>query len=83
MPTYDYSCATCGPFSEVRSMAEFAQPQPCPTCGDAAPRAFLSAPALGGSAKNEAAAPSPIRPHPGGCRCCAAPSAGRFTADAV
>jgi len=84
MPTYDYSCATCGPFSEVRPMAEFAEPQPCPACGDSAPRAVLSAPALGGSAKMEAAGPSsPLRAHPGGCSCCAAPSARRFTAEAV
>jgi putative FmdB family regulatory protein len=32
MPTYDYGCDTCGPFSESRPMAEFAQPQPCPGC---------------------------------------------------
>ena len=83
MPTYDYSCATCGPFSEVRPMAEFARPQPCPTCGASAPRAVLSAPALGGSAKMQAAVPSPMRTHPGGCSCCAPPSTRRFTAEAV
>ncbi len=32
MPTYDYECADCGPFSEVRPMAEFDRPQPCPDC---------------------------------------------------
>ena len=80
MPTYDYSCANCGPFSEVRPMAEFARPQPCPECGDPAPRAFLRAPALGGNAAMETAA-APMRAHPGGCRCCAAPSG--FTAEAV
>ncbi len=64
-------------------MAEFAEPQACPTCGDSAPRAVLTAPALGGGAKLEAPAPSPMRAHPGGCRCCAAPSAGRFSAEAV
>jgi putative FmdB family regulatory protein len=80
MPTYDYSCATCGPFSEVLPMAAFAQPQPCPSCGTPAPRAFLSAPALGGGARMEAAPAAP-RAHPGGCSCCAAPR--RFTAEAV
>lgn len=83
MPTYDYNCQTCGTFSEVRPMAEFAQPQPCPACGDPAPRAFLSAPALGGGARMETAAAAPMRAHPGGCSCCAAPSARRFTAEAV
>ena len=82
MPTYDYSCDTCGVFSEVRPMADFAQPQPCPTCGDPAPRAFLSAPALGGGAKMETPA-APMRAHAGGCACCAAPSSRRFTAEAV
>ena len=81
MPTYDYGCETCGPFSERRPMAEFALPQPCPTCGDPAPRVVLSAPALGGSASpQDAAAPRP-RMHPGGCACCAAPR--RFSAEAV
>lgn len=83
MPTYDYGCDRCGPFSASRPMAQFADPQPCPECGDPAPRVFLSAPALGGGAN--AAEPSPMtaaRAHPGGCRCCAAPSGG-FCAEAV
>ena len=33
MPTYEYECPDCGPFSDVRPMAEFDQPQPCPDCG--------------------------------------------------
>jgi len=81
MPTYDYGCERCGPFTESRPMAEFARPQPCPECGDPAPRVFLSAPALGGGARMEATT-TPQRMHPGGCRCCAAPT-GRFTAEAV
>ena len=80
MPTYDYGCERCGPFSQSRPMAEFAMPQPCPGCGDAAPRVFLRAPALGGGAAPEMSAP-PMRAHPGGCRCCAAPSG--FSAEAV
>ena len=80
MPTYDYGCERCGPFTETHPMAAFAQPQPCPECGDPAPRVFLSAPALGGGARMETAA-VPQRAHPGGCACCAAP--GRFCAEAV
>ena len=80
MPTYDYGCESCGPFSESRPMAEFARPQPCPSCGEPAPRVFLSAPALGGGAEPQSAA-APMRAHPGGCSCCAAPR--RFSAEAV
>jgi putative FmdB family regulatory protein len=81
MPNYDYGCERCGPFSETHPMSEFAQPQPCPECGDPAPRVFLSAPALGGGARMETSAAAPQRTHPGGCACCAAPR--RFAAEAV
>ena len=79
MPSYDYDCGRCGPFTESRPMAEFARPQPCPSCGDPAPRA-LTSPALAGGAR-EAASPGPFRAHAGGCSCCAGPR--RFTAEAV
>ncbi len=80
MPTYDYECETCGPFSEVRPMAEFAAPRPCPDCGDMAPR-MLTVPAIGGGAMEaEVSGPAP-RAHAGGCACCAAPR--RFSAEAV
>ena len=79
MPSYDYDCNRCGPFSESRPMAEFALPQPCPGCGEAAPRA-LTSPAIGGASAEPAGA-TPFRSHPGGCSCCAAPR--RFTAEAV
>ena len=78
MPTYDYDCQRCGPFSEQRPMAEFARPQPCPACGTPAPRA-LTSPMLAGGAREDAS-PAPMRAHPGGCRCCAP---GRFSAEAV
>lgn len=81
MPTYDYGCERCGPFSESHPMAEFATPQPCPACGEPAPRVFLRAPALGGGVAPETAAAMPQRMHPAGCGCCAAP--GRFCAEAV
>jgi putative FmdB family regulatory protein len=79
MPSYDYDCERCGPFSESHPMAEFALPQLCPACGDAAPRA-LTSPAIGGG-RAEPASTTPFRAHPGGCACCAAPR--RFSAEAV
>jgi putative FmdB family regulatory protein len=44
MPVYDYLCARCGPFTEMRPMAECDLPHKCPECGKKAPRAFLTAP---------------------------------------
>jgi putative FmdB family regulatory protein len=81
MPTYDYGCATCGPFSESHPMSEYASPQPCPGCGEDAPRVVLTAPALGGNAAPQSAAFPQPRMHPGGCSCCAAPR--RLAAEAV
>ena len=80
MPTYGYDCDLCVPFSESHPMAEFNLPQPCPLCGDPAPRA-LTLPAIGGASPEAPSAATPFRAHPGGCRCCAAP--GRFCAEAV
>jgi putative FmdB family regulatory protein len=81
MPVYDYQCASCGPFSAFRSMADYAKPAPCDTCGVDAPRAILSAPALAnmdpslrkGHATNERSRHEPRRSggsHPAGCGCC-------------
>lgn len=80
MPNYDYDCERCGAFSESHPIAEFDLPQPCPSCGDPAARA-LTLPAIGGGADEGSSAPTPFRAHPGGCRCCAAPT--RFRAEAV
>jgi putative FmdB family regulatory protein len=33
MPLYDYQCAQCGPFTELRPMAECEAPSACPGCG--------------------------------------------------
>jgi putative FmdB family regulatory protein len=84
MPEYDYLCEQCGPFSEVRPMAAYADPQPCPGCGEAAPRALLTMPALGmmdagrrvAHATNErsAHAPAVSSRHPAGCGCCSGKS---------
>ena len=79
MPLYDYECARCGAFSDLRPMAESADPAPCPGCGGSAPRILVSTPMLAtldaGSrlahARNEKSAHAPRRLHPAGCGCCA------------
>jgi len=79
MPNYDYECPDCGPFSEVRPMAEFDWPQPCPDCAQPAPR-LLTIPALGGGAQEADAGAARARAHPGGCACCVP---RRWSAEAV
>lgn len=86
MPEYDYMCEQCGPFSEIRPMALYADPQPCPGCRQPAPRALLTMPALGimdagrrnAHATNErsAHAPTVSSRHPSGCACCSGPRPG-------
>lgn len=80
MPTYNYECENCGPFSQSQPMAAFALPQPCPDCGTEAPR-MLTAPAIGGGA-SEGVGAAPVRAHAGGCACCRGAPSG-FTAEAV
>jgi len=78
MPVYDYLCGRCGPFTEMRPMAEADLPHKCPTCRKKAPRAFLTAPyfATGGRGAvrvtGEWGAPGKALPasHRGGCSCC-------------
>ena len=86
MPVYDYECADCGAFTEMRPMSENATPCACPECGADSPRVILAMPALFGvsagrrraMAANEASRHSPMtsseyaasRRHPAGCRCC-------------
>jgi putative FmdB family regulatory protein len=84
MPVYDYLCARCGPFTDMRPMAECDLPHACPECGKDAPRAFLTAPYLAAMssarrvahATNERSASEPKtlsasrRTHGSGCRCC-------------
>ena len=92
MPAYDYLCDGCGAFTASRPMAEFAASQPCPGCGDPAPRALLVAPSFammdGGTrrahATNERSAnvPTKGRKHPASCGCCK-PAARGLKADAV
>ena len=78
MPTYEYECGDCGPFTEVRPMAEFDRPQPCPDSAQPEPR-LLTLPSIGGNAREDAGAP-PARAHVGGCACCAP---RRLSAEAV
>lgn len=80
MPLYEYECRTCGPFEAARPMAEASLPGPCPGCGAAAPRAFLTAPnfaALSATtrtafATNERSRHEPKRAsgHGPACGCC-------------
>jgi putative FmdB family regulatory protein len=79
MPTYEYECPDCGPFTDVRPMAEYDQPQACPDCGAMAPRLLACTAISGGAA--ELGSTAPARAHAGGCACCMAPR--RFSADAV
>jgi putative FmdB family regulatory protein len=44
MPTYEYMCKKCGPFTRLRTMAECELPSACPECGARAPRVLLTAP---------------------------------------
>ncbi|HEY0331616.1 MAG TPA: zinc ribbon domain-containing protein [Rhodopseudomonas sp.] len=44
MPVYDYLCDACGPFTEMRPMAECDAPHDCPQCEVSAPRVILTAP---------------------------------------
>lgn len=81
MPNYDYTCSACGPFTAMRPMAEFREPNACPVCGNGASRTFLSAPAIASmdptrrsvlaSNERDARRPGPARGgHPAGCGCC-------------
>jgi putative FmdB family regulatory protein len=44
MPVYEYLCDDCGPFKDLRPMAECDDPQACPQCEVLAPRVILTAP---------------------------------------
>jgi putative FmdB family regulatory protein len=91
MPVYDYLCAGCGPFTEMRPMAECDLPKDCPRCGEAAPRAFLTAPYCAAMpaerrlvhATNERSANAPStlsqmkQRHGAGCACCSGTSRRR------
>jgi putative FmdB family regulatory protein len=84
VPVYEYLCDECGPFTEMRPMAEFAAPCECPLCAAEAPRVLLTAPnfacmpanARKGREINERSANAPLTldqykaKHGPGCGCC-------------
>ena len=80
MPVYDYMCAACGPFSDMKPMSASSDPCACPDCGESAPRAILRAPFIAGMdagkrnavAVNERSANEPrsSRAHGSSCSCC-------------
>ena len=84
MPVYEYQCAECGPFTEIRPIAEFDQPCACPQCSAVAPRVLLTAPHFAcmpaekrkAKAINERSANAPQTldqykaTHGPGCGCC-------------
>ena len=86
MPVYDYLCARCGPFTEMRPMAECDLPHKCPECRKKAPRAFLTAPYYAtmsaerrlAQATNERSASAPRTlsgpAHGSSCGCCSGKS---------
>jgi putative FmdB family regulatory protein len=90
MPVYDYLCGRCGPFTDIRPMAECEQPSQCPRCGRKAQRAFLTAPYFAAlpaerrlaHATNERSAHAPStlsdmkKAHGVGCHCCTRKSMG-------
>jgi putative FmdB family regulatory protein len=88
MPVYDYLCSDCGPFTDMRPMAECELPSDCPACGSSAPRVILTAPhfaampvaARKAHAANERSAHEPRSfsssksSHMAGCACCSGKS---------
>ena len=44
MPVYDYKCAEHGLFHELATVAEAAQPKPCPACETKSPRVIMISP---------------------------------------
>jgi len=72
---------------------DYQQPQPCEQCGEAAPRALLTAPAMSGldsgrrqaAAVNERSANAPARAqrHPASCACCTGSGRQKLRAEAV
>ena len=84
MPVYEYLCNDCGPFTDMRPMAECDDPQDCPRCATESPRVILTAPAFfcmpsdkrKAHATNERSANAPKTlgeykaSHGPGCGCC-------------
>ena len=93
MPVYDYLCDNCGPFTDLRPMAECDLPHDCPDCGARSPRVMLTAPNLASMdarrrtahATNERSAHAPMNlqqmksRHGPGCGCCSGKASMRYT----
>jgi len=71
MPTYEYECAACGVFDELRPVAARDVPCACPECGAASPRVLFTAPALASLPGNvkKAHAINERSSHAPHCRC--------------
>jgi len=92
MPVYEYLCDDCGPFTEMRPMAECDAPHDCPRCAATAPRVILTAPHYAclsvekrkAHATNERSANAPKTSaeykaaHGPGCGCCAGKKPSRL-----
>jgi putative FmdB family regulatory protein len=84
MPVYEYLCDECGPFTDMRPMAECDAPLACPQCAGVSPRVILTAPNFScmtaasrkAHATNERSASAPKTlgeykaSHGPGCGCC-------------
>jgi putative FmdB family regulatory protein len=92
MPVYEYLCNDCGPFTDMRPMAECDDPQDCPKCESESPRVILTAPAFfcmpsdkrKAIATNERSAHAPKTlgeykaSHGPGCGCCSSKKPARL-----
>src|SRR6185503_2413132 len=92
MPVYEYLCNDCGPFTDMRPMAECDEPQDCPRCETESPRVILTAPAFfcmpsdkrKAIATNERSAHAPKTSaeykatHGPGCGCCSSKKPARL-----
>lgn len=75
MPTYEYLCADCGPFTAFKPISQYKDPEPCPACAVAAPRVIMTAPVVRGAAGPATSTGQPnwlagMNRHPSGCACC-------------
>ncbi len=74
MPTYDYACTRCGPFAELRRIADRDSAAACPKCSGTATRVVAVSPHVGGVGALHARETSDGRyarmRHMAGCRCC-------------
>jgi len=79
MPVYEYLCDDCGPFTDLRPMAECDAPQDCPHCDSTSPRVILTAPNFFcmSSDKRKAHATNE-RSHGPGCGCCSSGKPSRL-----